>query len=73
MQFFKSTLENSRFIGDTKRYYLILDSGDKFLAIKPGIFEDNFQPGQELIIAIHKDDMHVFKAPEDLLSETSLM
>ena len=73
MQFFKSTLENSRFIGDTKRYYLILDSGDKFLAIKPGIFEENFQPGQELIIAIHKDDMHVFKAPEDLLSETSLM
>lgn len=72
IQFFKATLEASRFIGATKRFYLALDSGDKFLSIKPGNFEENFNVGQELIIGIHQDDIHVFKTPEKLLYELSL-
>jgi len=72
MQFFRAKLESSRFIGATKRFYMRLDSGDKFLAVKPGTFEENFLPGEELIIAIHKDDIHVFEGPENLLHELSL-
>jgi len=72
MQFFKAKLESSRFIGATKRFYLILDSGDKFISIKPGNFEENFIESQELIIGIHKDDIHVFKSPEDLFHELAL-
>ncbi len=72
MQFFKAILENSRFIGATKRFYLYLDNGDKFISVKPGNFEESFIPGQRLIIGIHKDDIHVFKAPENILYELSL-
>lgn len=72
MQFFTAKLESSRFIGATKRFYLRLDSGDKFLAIKPGTFEERFLPGEELTIAIHKNDIHVFNAPDDLMFELSL-
>ncbi|MFX1316724.1 MAG: ABC transporter ATP-binding protein [Promethearchaeota archaeon] len=72
IQFFNATLETSRFIGATKRFYLTLDNGDKFLSIKPGNFEENFIIGQKLIIGIHQDDMHVFKAPKNLLQELSL-
>jgi ABC-type Fe3+/spermidine/putrescine transport system ATPase subunit len=72
MQLFSAILETSRFIGATKRFYLILDNGDKFLSLKPGNFEENFIPGQELIIGIHMDDMHVFKIPENLFNELSL-
>ena len=73
IQFFKATLEASRFIGATKRFYLKLDSGDTFMSIKPGTFEENFNPGDELIIGIHQDDIHVFRAPTDLMHEISLM
>ncbi|MFX1235312.1 MAG: ABC transporter ATP-binding protein [Promethearchaeota archaeon] len=72
VQFFEAKLENSRFIGATKRFYLRLDNGDSFLSIKPGNFEENFSPGENLIIGIHKDDIHVFKAPKNLLFELSL-
>jgi ABC-type Fe3+/spermidine/putrescine transport system ATPase subunit len=72
VQFFNAILEASRFVGSTKRFYLSLDNGDKFLSIKPGSYEENFTPGEELIIGIHIDDIHVFKAPSDLLYETSL-
>ncbi|MFX1409033.1 MAG: ABC transporter ATP-binding protein [Promethearchaeota archaeon] len=72
MQFFNATLETSRFIGATKRFYLTLDSGDKFLSIKPGNFEENFIADQKLIIGIHQDDMHIFKTPKNLLQELSL-
>ncbi|MFX1571683.1 MAG: ABC transporter ATP-binding protein [Promethearchaeota archaeon] len=72
MQFFEAILETSRFIGATKRFYLILDNGDKFISIKPGNFEENFIPGEKLIIGIHQDDINVFKAPDNLLYELSL-
>ncbi|NHJ19800.1 MAG: ABC transporter ATP-binding protein [Candidatus Lokiarchaeota archaeon] len=72
VQFFKASLEDSRFVGATKRFYLFLDNGDKFLSIKPGSYEENFVPGETLIIGIHIDDIHVFKAPSDMLYETSL-
>jgi len=72
VQFCEATLEISRFIGATKRFYLTLDTGDKFLSIKPGNFEENFVPGQKLKIGIHKDDIHVFKTPENFLYELSL-
>jgi len=72
MQFFPAILETSRFIGSSKRFYLILDNGDKFMSLKPGNFEENFVSGQKLIIGIHKDDIHVFKAPENILYELSL-
>ncbi|TFF90526.1 MAG: ABC transporter ATP-binding protein [Promethearchaeota archaeon] len=73
MQFFEATLVNTRFIGATKRFYLSLDNGDNFLSVKPGTFEENFNPGDILIVAIHVDDIHVFAAPKDLLYELSLM
>ncbi|MFX1479273.1 MAG: ABC transporter ATP-binding protein [Promethearchaeota archaeon] len=72
MQTFEAILETSRFIGATKRFYLILDNGDKFISVKPGNFEENFSPEQKIIVGIHKDDIHVFKAPENLLYELSL-
>ncbi|MFX0028056.1 MAG: ABC transporter ATP-binding protein [Candidatus Hermodarchaeota archaeon] len=72
MQTFQANLEASRFIGATKRFYLMLDNGDRFLSIKPGNFEENFVPGEDLIIGIHIDDVHVFKTPENLLNELSL-
>jgi ABC-type Fe3+/spermidine/putrescine transport system ATPase subunit len=72
MQFFKATLETSRFIGATKRFYLMLDNGDRFLSVKPGNFEENFIPGEELIVGIHQDDIHIFKSPDDLFKELSL-
>ncbi|MFX1557848.1 MAG: hypothetical protein ACFFC9_11395, partial [Promethearchaeota archaeon] len=72
MQFFNAILESSRFIGITKRFYLSLDNGDKFISIKPGTFEENFVLGEELTVGIHKDDIHVFKAPIDLFHELSL-
>lgn len=72
MQLFKTTLESSRFIGATKRFYLKLDNGDMFLSIKPSNFEENFVHGQELIIGIHQNDIHVFRTPNNLLKELSL-
>jgi ABC-type Fe3+/spermidine/putrescine transport system ATPase subunit len=72
MQFFEAILESSRFIGATKRFYFVLDTGDKFLSIKPGNFEDNFVKGDKIMIGIHQDDIHVFKAPEKLFTELSL-
>lgn len=72
MQLFDAILESSRFIGATKRFYLTLDNGDKFISIKPGNFEENFTPGQKLVIGIHQDDIHVYKAPENILYELSL-
>ncbi|MFX1311758.1 MAG: ABC transporter ATP-binding protein [Promethearchaeota archaeon] len=72
MQFFEAILENSRFVGATKRFYLILDNGDKFISIKPGNFEENFIPGEKLLIGIHQDDIHVFKSPDNLIYELSL-
>ena len=72
MQFFKAILESSRFIGATKRFYLMLDTGDKFISIKPGNFEENFIIGENLLVGIHQDDIHVFKAPEKLFNELSL-
>lgn len=72
VQFFEAKLEASRFVGSTKRFYLSLDNGDKFLSIKPGSYEENFSPGEDLIVGVHIDDIHVFKAPSDLLYETSL-
>jgi ABC-type Fe3+/spermidine/putrescine transport system ATPase subunit len=72
IQKFQAVLESSRFVGATKRFYLSLESGDKFISIKAGTFEENFIPGEKLIIGIHQDDIHVFKAPRDLLYELSL-
>jgi ABC-type Fe3+/spermidine/putrescine transport system ATPase subunit len=72
MQFFKVELESSRFIGATKRFYLKLDNGDKFISVKPGNYEENYELGDDLIAAIHLKDIHVFKAPDDLLHELSL-
>jgi ABC-type Fe3+/spermidine/putrescine transport system ATPase subunit len=72
MQLFNATLENSRFVGTTKRFYLILDNGDRFLSVKPGNFEENFIQGQQLIIGIHQDDLHVFETPKNLFNELSL-
>ncbi|MFX1447245.1 MAG: ABC transporter ATP-binding protein [Promethearchaeota archaeon] len=71
-QFFEATLEASRFVGETKRFYLSLDNGDKFLSIKPGSYEESFIPGEILLIGIHIDDFHVFSAPPNLLNEISL-
>ncbi|MFW9873934.1 MAG: ABC transporter ATP-binding protein [Candidatus Thorarchaeota archaeon] len=72
IQIFKAFLEASRFIGATKRFYLILDNGDKFISVKPGNFEENFTPGEKLVVGIHQDDIHVFKAPKNILYELSL-
>jgi ABC-type Fe3+/spermidine/putrescine transport system ATPase subunit len=72
MQKFNATLESSRFVGATKRFYLVLDNGDTFISVKPGTFEENFVPDEKLIIGIHQDDIHVFKAPSNLLHELSL-
>jgi ABC-type Fe3+/spermidine/putrescine transport system ATPase subunit len=72
IQFFNAVLESSRFIGATKRFYLRLDNGESFLAIKSGNFEENFEIKDELLIGLHKDDIHVFKTPKDLLHELSL-
>lgn len=72
MQLFRATLDASRFIGVTKRFYLSLDNGDKFIAVKPGTFKEKFKPGEELIIGVHKEDIYVFKAPRDLYKELSL-
>jgi ABC-type Fe3+/spermidine/putrescine transport system ATPase subunit len=72
MQTFRAKLEASRFIGATKRFYLMLDNGDRFLSIKPGNFEENFIAGEDLIIGIHIDDIHVFKSPDNLFNELSL-
>jgi ABC-type Fe3+/spermidine/putrescine transport system ATPase subunit len=72
MQTFQANLEAFRFIGATKRFYLMLDNGDRFLSIKPGNFEENFVTGEDLIVGIHIDDLHVFKTPEDLFKELSL-
>ena len=72
IQLFNAKLETSRFIGATKRFYLILDNGDRFLSIKPGTFEESFTAGEELIIGIHQDDIHVFAAPKNLIYELSL-
>ena len=38
IQIFKAIIEESRFIGATKRFYLRLDNGDKFISIKPGSY-----------------------------------
>jgi ABC-type Fe3+/spermidine/putrescine transport system ATPase subunit len=73
MQFFNAILESKRFIGATKRFYLTLDNGDKFISTKPGTFAENYLSGEELIIGIHQNDIHVFKAPDDLMYELSLM
>jgi len=73
IQIFKAILEESRFIGATKRFYLRLDNGDKFIAIKPGTFEENFVPKEEVLVGIHIDDMHLFLAPKNLFHELSLM
>ncbi|MEJ2251585.1 MAG: hypothetical protein P8Y97_18260, partial [Candidatus Lokiarchaeota archaeon] len=72
MQFFDATLEYSRFIGATKRFYFKLENGDTFTAVKSGTFRENFKVGEKLNIAIHKDDFHVFKAPKNLVYELSL-
>ncbi len=72
MQLFVAILEVSRFVGATKRFYLLLDNGDKFVSVKPGNFEESFTSGQKLVIGIHQDDIHVFKAPKDILYELSL-
>jgi ABC-type Fe3+/spermidine/putrescine transport system ATPase subunit len=72
MQFFNAKLETSRFIGETKRFYLKLDNGEDFSVVKSGTFKENFKEGQELIVGIHIDDIHTFKAPKDLLHELSL-
>ena len=73
MEFFEAKLESSRFIGATKRFYLKLDSGDSFVSIKPGYYEENYVIGEYLKIAIHKKDIHIFDAPDDLEKEISLM
>ncbi|MFX1345795.1 MAG: ABC transporter ATP-binding protein [Promethearchaeota archaeon] len=72
MQTFRANLEASRFIGATKIFYLMLDNGDRFLSIKPGNFEENFMKGEEIIVGIHLDDIHVFKTPINLFNELSL-
>ncbi|MFX1502569.1 MAG: ABC transporter ATP-binding protein [Promethearchaeota archaeon] len=72
MQLFEARLELSRFVGATKRFYLKLDNGDKFISVKPGNFEENFTQEQKLVIGIHQDDIHVFKAPKNILKELSL-
>jgi ABC-type Fe3+/spermidine/putrescine transport system ATPase subunit len=72
MQLFDAILESSRFIGATKRFYLVLDNGDKFISVKPGNFEENFISGQKLVIGILQDDIHVFDAPDNILYELSL-
>ena len=72
MQLFEADLDSSRFIGTTKRFYLTLDTGDKFLSVKPGNFEENFMEGEVVKVGIHQDDIHVFSAPEKLFKELSL-
>ncbi|MBD3350884.1 MAG: ATP-binding cassette domain-containing protein [Candidatus Lokiarchaeota archaeon] len=72
MNFFEAKLNYSRFIGSTKRFYLDLESGDSFIAIKQGNFEENFEVGDEIIVGIHQNDIYVFKTPENLLYELSL-
>ena len=73
MEFFEAELESSRFIGATKRFYLKLDNGDKFVSIKPGNYEENYSVGEKLIIAVHQKDIHIFHSPDDLEKELSLM
>lgn len=72
MNFFKAKLNSIRFIGATKRYYLELETGENFTAIKSGSFKDDFDSGDEVFIGVHQNDIHVFKTPEDLLYELSL-
>jgi len=72
MQFFKASLDSSRFVGATKRFYFSLDNGDKFVSVKPGSYEENYQKGDEMIIAVHLNDIHVFKTPKNLFHELSL-
>jgi ABC-type Fe3+/spermidine/putrescine transport system ATPase subunit len=72
VQLFEAILDSSRFVGATKRFYLTLDNGDKLISVKPGTFEESFIPGENLTVGIHQDDIHVFKAPRDLLYELSL-
>ena len=72
MQIFEAVLESSRFIGTTKRFYLALDTGDKFISVKPGNFEENFIEGEVVKVGIHQDDIHIFSAPEKLFEELSL-
>lgn len=72
IQSFKVILEAARFIGATKRFYLMLDNGDSFVSLKPGNFEENFIIGEEIIAGINLDDIHVFKTPENLFNELSL-
>ncbi len=72
MEFFTVTLESLRFIGETKRFNLSLENGDKFTSIKPGTFEENFIVGNQILVGIHQNDIHIFKAPSDLLYELSL-
>jgi len=72
VQIFEAFLESSRFVGATKRFYLTLDNGDKFISVKPRTFEESFISGEKLTIGIHQDDIHVFKAPRDLFYELSL-
>jgi len=72
IQTFKVILEAARFIGATKRFYLILDNGDSFVSLKPGNFEENFIIREEIIAGINLDDIHVFKTPENLFNELSL-
>ena len=72
MQIFKANLEAARFVGATKRFYLMLDCGDRFLSIKPGNFEENFIVGEDIMVGLDIDDIHAFKTPENLLNELSL-
>ena len=72
VEFFTARLESSRFIGETKRFYLSLESDDKFSSVKPGTFEENFTVGNTILVGIHQDDIHVFKAPSDFIYELSL-
>ena len=72
MEFFPVILESSRFIGEIKRFYLNLENGDKFSSVKTGTFEENFIVGSQILVGIHRNDIHVFEAPSDLLYELSL-
>ena len=72
MEFFEAELESSRFIGATKRFYLKLDNGDKFVSIKSGNYEENCSVGEKLIIGVDQKDIHIFHSPDDLEKELSL-
>jgi ABC-type Fe3+/spermidine/putrescine transport system ATPase subunit len=72
VEFFTANLESSRFIGETKRFYLSLESGDKFSSVKSGTFEENFEVGGQVLVGIYQNDIHIFRSPSDLLYELSL-